>query len=151
DAHTPLVLLAENALALRHARRRVEVAVSVGRKDVVDEYRLGTRPLQLRVIPPELVLSAAQRHLAEQLLQLRAVLLDLRRCLPVHVALLALGALELLLGLLTQNLGLARTVRRKELLDRAAGKVDAALRQHRVHRARRAVELGATRGFATHA
>ena len=104
----------------------------------------------LRLVPRHLhVLRAAKWHLREQLLQLSAEALALRRELPVHEVGLASGLRHARLGHRADDLGLDRSVRWEQLLDGAAGEVHAHFGQHGMHDARCALELRASRRVVT--
>ena len=130
---------------MRAALGAVEVGRGEGQVDVVDRHEQEARAVA-PLVPAELeVLGAAQRHLRQQLLELAAELLALRRQLPVHQAGLALGALELLVGDLADDVVLGRAAGGEQLLDGASGEVDAGLGEHGVNNAAGAAELRATR------
>ena len=76
--------------------RGVEIRGRVREVDVVDGDEFSTRTAQPLIIPELLILAAAHRELSQQLLQLRSVFPNLGGELPIHEALFALRAFQLL-------------------------------------------------------
>src|SRR5690606_37926749 len=136
---------------VRLAVRAVEVADRVREQDIINWNKARTRALHVRVIPELLVLTATHWKLSQQLFELSAVFRHLSRQLIVQVARLPVGAVQLLFGLLADNVSLHGAAWREQFLDRPRLEVNATFGQNGVDHLGTAFESSPARCIVTQA
>ena len=133
------------------SRCGIEVGSRVGEVDIIDGDELSTRTPQFLVIPELLVLTTAHRELSEQLLQLRSVFPNLGGELPVHEALFALRAFQLLGSGFPDYRRFDRALSGEEFANGSTRKIHAGFCQHRVNHARGAIKFCTARSIIAQA